>query len=128
MKFKAESATRLKKEWDSPKLAPMVKQIVEDAAKYALTKFNWEFTITSIFRTKAEDAALHASGIHSEWRAVDVRTKDQNQDTVNAVANYINKKYSYDPSRPGMKVCFKEPHGNGVHAHYQVHPKTKKKT
>jgi hypothetical protein len=126
MKFK-DNSDRLKKEWESPKLAPMVKKIVEDAAEFARTKFNWEFTITSIFRSKAEDAALHASGIHVEWRAVDVRSRGIDQEAVNKVAEFINKKYAYDPNRPGMKVCFKEPHGNGVHAHYQVHPNTKKR-
>jgi hypothetical protein len=126
MKFK-DNSERLQKEWDNPKLSPMVRKIVEDAAEFARTKFNWEFTITSIFRTKAEDAALHASGIHVEWRAVDVRSIGIDQDAVNKVAEFINKKYAYDPKRPGMKVCFKEPHGNGVHAHYQVHPNTKKR-
>lgn len=128
MKFKAESAQRLEKEWNSPKLAPMVRKIVEDAAEFAKAQFNWEFTITSIFRTKAEDAALHASGIHVEFRAVDIRTKNQDPAAVNKVADHINKKYIYDTKRPNMKVCFKEPHGNGVHAHYQVHPNTKKRT
>ncbi len=126
MKFK-DNSERLQKEWDNPKLSPMVRKIVEDAAEFARAQFNWEFTITSIFRTKAEDAALHASGIHVEWRAVDVRSKGIDQDAVNKVADHINKKYAYDPKRPGMKVCFKEPHGNGVHAHYQVHPNTKKR-
>ena len=126
MKFK-DNSERLQKEWDSPKLSKMVKTIVEDAAEFARTKFNWEFTVTSIFRTKAEDAALHASGLHVEWRAVDIRSRGIDQEAVNKVAEFINKKYAYDPKRPGMKVCFKEPHGNGVHAHYQVHPNTKKR-
>lgn len=32
--------------------------------------------MTSIFRRKEEDEKLNASGIHVEWRTVDVRTKD----------------------------------------------------
>jgi hypothetical protein len=124
MKFKPESKTRLEKEWKDSQLTKMVKDIVEDVAKYAKKKWKWEFLITSIFRTPAEDAALHASGIHSAWRAVDVRTLDQKEEAVNDVANYTNTKWKYDPQRPVMKVCFKEPHGNGVHAHFQVHPRT----
>ncbi len=127
MKFKTESAQRLENEWGNVKLAPMVKSIVIDAAQYAKDNWDWDFVITSIHRTTAEDAALHASGIHIDWRAVDVRTHDQTQQEVDDVANHINGKYGYDPTRPAMKVCFKEPHGNGVHAHYQVHPHTRLK-
>lgn len=127
MKFKTESAQRLQNEWSDAKLAPMVKAIVNDASQYAKNRWNWDFVITSIHRTKAEDDALHASGIHVEWRAVDIRTNDRTQQEVDDVASYINGKYAYDPARPNMKVCFKEPHGNGVHAHYQVHPHTKQK-
>lgn len=125
MKFKNENAQRLETEWNNPQLAPMVKRIVNDAAKYAKDKWNWDFVITSIHRTLAEDAALHASGIHIDWRAVDVRTHDQTEQAVNDVAHHINQKYKYDPDRPNFKVCFKELHGNGVHAHYQVHQNTK---
>lgn len=125
MKFKTESEDRLKNEWDDSRLAPMVKTIVNDAAQHALEKWNWEFVITSIRRTPAEDAALHASGIHVDWRAVDVRTNDRSQEEIDDVAAYINEKYVYDAARTHLKVCFKEPHGNGVHAHFQVHPHTR---
>lgn len=124
MKFKPESETRLEKEWDDPQLSRNVKDIVEDVAKYAKKKWKWDFLITSIYRTPEEDAALHASGIHSAWRAVDVRTLDQQEEAINDVADYTNTKWKYDPERPAMKVCFKEPHGSGVHAHFQVHPRT----
>lgn len=125
MKFKTENAQRLQDEWNDPKLASMVKTIVNDSAQYAKTKWNWDFVITSIHRTAAEDAALHASGIHVDWRAVDVRTNDRTQQEIDDAADYINGKYIYDAARPALKVCFKEPHGNGVHAHYQVHPHTR---
>ena len=127
MKFKTESEQRLKNEWSDPKLAPMVKEIVNDAAAYAKEKWDWDFLITSIRRTPAEDAALHASGIHVDWRAVDMRTRDQDQEAIDDVAHYVNKKYAYDPTRPHLKVCFKEIHGNAAHAHYQVHPRTRLK-
>ena len=96
-------AQRLEQEWNDAKLAPMVKSIVNDAAQYAKTKWNWDFVITSIYRTPAEDAALHASGIHVDWRAVDVRTRDETQQAIDDVADYINGKYAYDPARPRSK-------------------------
>ncbi len=124
MKFKPENKKRLEKEWKDPKLAKAVKDMVENVAKYAKKKWKWQFVITSIFRTPEEDAALQASGIHGAWRAVDVRTMDQKEEAINDVANYANTKWQYDPQRPSMNVCFKEVHGNGVHAHFQVHPRT----
>jgi len=127
MKFKTQSAERLEQEWNDTKLASNIRQIVDDAAGYAKTTHNWDFVITSIHRTPAEDAALHASGIHIEWRAVDMRTRDQKQEAIDDVAHYVNKKYAYDPTRPHLKVCFKEMHGSAAHAHYQVHPRTKLK-
>jgi hypothetical protein len=122
MKF---ASARIEREWNDGRLKPISKEIVTDAARYAAQKLNWEFFLTSIFRTKEEDAALQASGIHVEWRAVDVRIKDQSSAAVENLAAYVNDKWIYDPLRPNLKVCFKEPHGSGAHAHFQVHPNTK---
>jgi len=124
LKFVSE---RQEREWNDPKLSKRVKEIVTEAAEYAEENWGWNFTITSIHRTPAEDAALHASGIHVDWRAVDVRTKGQKQKVIDDVTNYINSRWSYDAARPNLKVCFAEPHGTGPHGHYQVHPKTRRK-
>jgi hypothetical protein len=119
------ASARIESEWNDNKLKPILKEIVTDAGQHAAKKWNWEFFLTSIFRTKAEDEKLNASGIHVEWRAVDVRTKDQTAAAINGLAAYVNNKWIYDPLRPNLKVCFKEPHGTGSHAHFQVHPNTK---
>ena len=124
LKFVSE---RQEREWNDSKLSRRVKEIVLEAAAYAEQKWGWNFTITSIHRTPAEDAALNASGIHVDWRAVDVRTRGQKQTVVDDVARYINGRWAYDPARPHLKVCFKEAHGTGPHGHYQVHPKTRRK-
>jgi hypothetical protein len=118
---------RQEREWNDSRLSGRVKEIVTEASEYALERWGWNFTITSIYRTPAEDAALNASGIHVDWRAVDVRTREQSQAAIDDVTRYINGKWSYDPTRPNMKVCFSEPHGTGPHGHYQVHPRTKRK-
>lgn len=98
-----------------------------EAAEYARENWAWNFTITSIFRTRAEDAALNASGIHVDWRAVDVRTRGLSQEAVRDVTVYINNRWVYDPTRPNLKVCFSEPHGTGPHGHFQVHPRTRRR-
>lgn len=122
MRFASE---RIEREWSDPKLSRRVKEIVIEASNYAYERWGWTFTVTSIFRTAAEDAALRGSGIHVDWRAVDVRTRGQSQAIIDDVTRYINSRWKYDPTRPNLKVCFAEPHGTGPHAHYQVHPRTR---
>ena len=118
---------RVEREWNDARLEKLLRDIVIEAAAYAEEKYGWNFTLTSIYRTRAEDAALNASGIHVYWRAVDVRIKGRPQSQIDAVANYINNRYVYNPASSARKVCFKEAHGTGPHAHFQVHPTTKRK-
>lgn len=118
---------RQEREWNDRRLSRRVKEIVTEASEYAEANWGWNFTITSIFRTAAEDAALNASGIHVGWRAVDVRTRGQSQAAIDDVTRHINSAWAYDPTRPHMKVCFSEPHGTGPHGHYQVHPRTRRR-
>src|SRR5215216_4099443 len=121
------ASPRQEGEWNDSRLDRKVKEIVTEASDYAEQQWGWRFTITSIFRTPAEDAALHASGIHVDWRAVDVRTRGLSGSVVSDVTNYINGRWVYDPTRPHLKVCFAEPHGTGPHGHYQVHPRTRRR-
>ncbi len=122
MEFKTK---KVEKEWSSDKLSGTLKNIVNEAAKYADKNWNWDFVLTSIRRTAAEDKALDGSGIHVDWRAVDVRTSDQTKEAIKDVTEHINDRWAYDPTRPNLKVCFSVPHGTGPHAHFQVHPNTK---
>ena len=122
MKFKSN---KIKKEWADNQMSPTLKQIVEEAAEFAKEKHKWEFTLTSIFRTPKEDTALGASGIHTLWRAVDVQTKGKRKTAIAAVSKFINERWVYDSNRPNLNVCFKEPHGKEIHAHFQIHPNTK---
>ena len=117
-------SARVEAEWQNRKLDARLRDIVIDVATYAKKRWRWEFTLTSIYRTPEEDAALEASGIHCEWRAVDVRTRGRRAEAVEDVARYTNAKWVYDPKRPRLKVCFKEPHGSAPHAHFQIHPRT----
>ena len=117
---------RIEAEWNNPQLNARLKIIVAEASAYALERWKWEFTITSIYRSPEEDAALKASGVHSHWRAVDVRTRGRSQKAIDDVAAYANTRWIYDPKRPSLKVCFTEPHGTGPHAHFQAHDNTKR--
>jgi hypothetical protein len=99
---------RIEREWNDARLTKLLRDIVLEAATYAEEKYGGDFTLTSIYRTKAEDAALSASGIHVYWRAVDVRIKGRPQSQINAVADYINNRYVYNPDKPALTVCFKD--------------------
>lgn len=115
---------RLESEWTDPRLWLMVKQMVEQAAAYALAQYGWEFTITSIHRTPEEDAALDASGVHVAWRAIDVRTRDVPEAQVKDVGRWINERYWYDPKRLALQCAVWKPHGSGPHLHLQCHANT----
>jgi lysozyme len=115
---------RIRNEWNNVLLNPVVKTIVNEAATYANARWQWDFFITSIYRTPQEDAALGGSGIHVAWRAVDARSSTAPAGALQDVTDYINGRWTYDPARPTLKVCFSEPHGTGPHMHFQSHAAT----
>ncbi len=115
---------RIQAEWESSALDPTVRRIVLEAAAYAAARWDWEFALTSIWRSPEEDRALGASGIHGEWRAVDVRTRDVPPEAIEDVARAINGRWIYDPERPHFLVCVSAPHGSGPHLHFQAHART----
>ncbi len=114
---------RLEREWNDKRLSSVVKSIVLDAELIA-APYKWEFIVTSIYRTPEEDKALGGHGIHPAWRAVDVRTNNTTQKTIDTITAIMNRRWSYDPARPSMVVFYTEPHGSGAHAHVQSYGKT----
>lgn len=123
MKFASE---RVRHEWDSPNLHPMAREIANEAGLHARMLYEWEFVLTSIFRTHEEDRALDASGVHPAWRAVDVRTRDVPPEQATSIGEWINANWQYDPARPKMQCCVYKPHGTGPHLHVQVHANTRR--
>lgn len=95
---------------------PLLRKIVLDTEKH----FGFEFTITSLYR-------IGGNGVHSQLplRGIDLRCRDE--DAGKVIANYINAKWQYDPSRPVMFVCLLHDNGGGLHLHIQVHDKTRAK-
>jgi len=91
-----------------------------------------QLVVTDIRRTDTENrAAKSKTRIHSvgpPWRAVDVRIYNLGEDyqrRAGAVANRVNRRWTYDPRRPKMNVAFARKHGTGPHLHLQVHPRTR---
>ena len=91
-----------------------LKSIVWDAQEFT----GFEFTITSIYR-------IGDSGVHGQLptRGIDVRCRDAV--IGHLIADFINGKWKYDPSRPEKKCCIFHNVGQGNHLHFQVHPNTK---
>ena len=120
--------TRQAKEFT--RLNPMLREIFLDLMEMWPTK---TLTITCIGRTKEEDKALGASGVHSTgepWRAIDVRirTLPDYQNAADEMADVLNSTWEYDPVRPGKSVAVSKLHGTGPHIHLQCHPRTKPKS
>jgi hypothetical protein len=113
---------RIKREWESGKLDPTVQAIVRDASEFAGTLLQWPLTLTSIWRSQGEEKQLGGTSIHCFWRAVDIRTRDQDPAVVACLVAYLNGKYIYDATRPTKVVAYNKPHGTGPHCHIQSFP------
>lgn len=76
-----------------------------------------EFTGTSIYR-------MEGDGVHTTLpvRGFDVQCRYEPLALI--IMEYINTKWTYDPSRPHMKCAIWHDTGSGVHLHLQVHPAT----
>lgn len=77
--------------------------------------------VTSIYRSKEEDAQLEGSGIHHSipHRAIDIRTWPLTDGEVATLTRKMNDRFAYDPDRPKLNVCVTALHGSGPHAHLQ---------
>jgi hypothetical protein len=114
-------------QWSNPKHSALLKSIVLLAAAYAFSAWGWIFRLTSIYRTPEEDRELGGTGIHPAWRADDVGAAGVPQEHVDAVTDWINARWEYDPDRPNLPVAYSKPHGTGAHIHVQVHAHTRKR-
>jgi len=83
-----------------------------------------EAVITSAHRSRKIHSA--DSGIHmtDPLRAVDLRYYIYS--APEAVRDYTNLVWTYDPSRPHLQVCLLHNTGRGRHFHIQVHDRTVK--
>ena len=119
---------RQENEWQDPRLPAILREIVEDAANFAFEEFGWIPVITSIYRDYLENEEAQAkTTIHCVFRAIDIRTRNINQQWVESVGKYINGRWVYDANRPLIPVAYYAPHGTGPHIHFQSHYNSVKK-
>jgi hypothetical protein len=76
-----------------------------------------EFTETSSYR-------IGKGSVHNTMpcRGYDLRIRDRV--IGKAIAEHINRKWIYDPSRPEVMCCVLHGEGLNLHLHIQVHPNT----
>lgn len=78
-----------------------------------------EFTETSSYRDSG-------TGVHTTMpcRGYDLRMR--NKMIGQAICDFINSHWIYDPRRPDMKCAIIHGEGSNLHIHVQVHPNTEK--
>lgn len=128
---------RVSKEWVEGKLDPKLRGLVEEAADFAQSLYQWDLFLTCLLRTSRENDELyvemgyapgtHTDGVHVRGRGADIRVRDVDPDSVAGLTGYLNEKYVYDPDRPALKVALLEDGihaGTAAHLHLQTHANT----
>ena len=77
----------------------------------------WGLMITESFRPQRHPNDLHGT---DPVRALDLRYWFYSPELAHEIAEHINKRFIYDPSRPEMKVAIIHNTGSGMHFHIQV--------
>lgn len=93
MKFKTEEL------WEQYwKLTPKARYLAS-YIDYLLWKlYKLEATITCIYYEGG-------SGVHSQWRAFDISTRELTSMRIIAIQEKVNKTFPYDINRPRLKSC-----------------------
>lgn len=97
--------------------------IANDMDEWSQKNHGIELTITATTSTSAEDKALgRLSDTHRTRRAWDIRTRDLEEDFLNELIAYTNKKYGkYGAVVSAIpKLIVYKPHGTGPHLHCQL--------
>ena len=113
-----------REQWLSGNLHPAAVVIVLYAARIHFLLTGKPVVITSIYRPKTAD-----SGVHEEWRGVDLRCNDMSEDHRERWSWAIKKAFPYDYSKSLNaetalihEVRGEDGKGRGLHLHVQVGP------
>ncbi len=110
---------RILSEWENPLLPDFLVQMVLFLGEERFRRFSQYTTITSIFRTYAENKALKAKSLtHVEWRAIDCRADMSIIAAEMDVRALMLKKF---PTKRGEKPRVAPlNHGTAPHYHVQI--------
>lgn len=107
MRFKTELQ---KTQYYSGNLDSRVIIIAEWLDNYCINRFNLDIMITSVWRD-------WGSGVHQDWRAVDVGNNAWNTKENESIRDAVNDKF---PRKGIYKTCVLHNVGLGNHFHLQV--------
>lgn len=100
---------------------------------YLLDILTWLVERHGVVVTESWRPQTHPNDLHGTdpVRALDLRSWCYGpREKIREIAGEINERWTYDPKRPDMACCVV--HQNraslGIHAHVQVHPRTRKVT
>lgn len=100
------------------RFSPLLIQIIlELSEKYGIF-------ITESYRKKKHPNDLHGT---QPVRAIDLRVTCYFDSVVPEISKYVNTRWIYDPDREDMKCLIVHDSGQGIHAHVQVHHKTRRR-
>ena len=126
MKFKND---RLRKEWESDDLNVDLRRMVLCIEQMLLSKYRYEPTITSIFRTQEEQDNYYGDredyqkkpwqSVHQFWRGVDLRNRDMSKEMIDDIV-FLNGIFIYDETRPHKRCIISHDIGKGDHIHCQT--------
>ena len=100
--------------------------LIDALSVWVKSTFDKDITVTSIFRTEAENGALYANTPvdqrpkgkpHCFWKAVDLRSYDFEKDELDKIVSWINTNYKNPNGRVTSFVH--EVAGNTYHFHIQ---------
>ena len=120
---------RIASEWASDKPKPLLRAIIDQMTEVARVLYDADVTLTCVYRTQEEDAALyheasHSPGVHCYWRGADVSVIMFTFSQVKELCARANDRFKYDPERPWMRCAIFEATGEpGVtapHIHVQM--------
>ncbi len=104
-------------------LYPTLQLIIMDIVVFCEENFSKDVIPTSIYRPF--NGKKHS--VHNVYRGFDFRSRIFTKEEINAILDYVNDKYIYDPLRPNYKVAIFHNVGYGWHFHIQCHPRTRRR-
>lgn len=123
---------RVESEWASDSPDETLRSLVNWLASQAELAYGKDITITCVYRSHEEDAALyhdpfHQPGVHTYWRGVDISVLNLTSSEIKTLTSDGNYRWTYDPERPWLRCFFFETGGAGTtapHIHIQTNPET----
>jgi len=80
------------------KLTPKARYLASYIDYLFWCQFQKEATITCIYYEGG-------SGVHSQWRAFDISTKNLQSNEIGITEDIVNREFVYDVNRPQLKSC-----------------------